>query len=93
MRRAAAWYIISSGKSTGNLSRRSLGGGASGHLHLGAAEVGRLSLGVLGVVVGYGGLDGVLGEHRAVDYGMLAQSCSFTFTAVSFSDDRRGTHA
>lgn len=47
-----------------DLSSDSLGGG---HLHLGSSEVGSLGLGVLGVVIGDGGLDGVFGQHGAVD--------------------------
>jgi hypothetical protein len=39
-----------------------------GHGGAGAAEVGDLGLGVLGVVVADGGLDGVFGKHGAVDW-------------------------
>lgn len=39
-----------------------------GHGGAGAAEVGGLGLGVLGVVVADGGLDGVFGKHGAVDW-------------------------
>jgi hypothetical protein len=39
-----------------------------GHCGAGAAEVGDLGFGVLGVVVADGGLDGVFGEHGAVDW-------------------------
>jgi hypothetical protein len=39
-----------------------------GHCGAGAAEVGDLGFGVLGVVVADGGFDGVFGEHGAVDW-------------------------
>jgi hypothetical protein len=38
------------------------------HGGAGAAEVGDLGLWVLGVVVADGGLDGVFGKHRAVNW-------------------------
>jgi hypothetical protein len=53
---------------------RKLGGGGHllnlnlGHCGAGAAEVGDLGFGVLGVVVADGGFDGVFGEHGAVDW-------------------------
>ena len=56
------------------MKRRSLSGSGHllnlnlGHSGAGAAEVGDLSFGVLGVVVADGGLDGVFGKHRAVDW-------------------------
>jgi hypothetical protein len=53
---------------------RNLGGGGHllnlnlGHGGAGAAEVRGLGFGVLGVVVADGGLDGIFGEHGAVDW-------------------------
>lgn len=38
------------------------------HLQLSATEVRGLGMRVLGVVVGNGGLDGILGKHRAVQF-------------------------
>lgn len=54
-----------------------LGGSGSrglthGHLDLGAGQVGSLRVGVLGVVVGDSGLDGVLSEHGAVNWGTIS---------------------
>ena len=47
--------------------RSSSCGLSNGRLGLGTGQVGTASLGVLGVVVGDGGLDGVLSQHRAVE--------------------------
>ena len=53
---------------------RNLGGGGHllnlnlGHRGTSTAEVSDLGFGVLGVVVADGGLDGVFGEHGAVDW-------------------------